>query len=352
MDAEGVSYGAENDTEVRRGRLIEMVRTADRIVRINTWVHPGESVLILCDHEVSPMIVEALAGQVYVADGIPVTLWMQPQHVHGAEPPPPVAAALAAADVIYAVVSKSVTHTRAVQEAVAGGARYLGFSNITEDAFIHGAATCDPNILREIGSKIQDRLRGSSDIRVTSPSGTDVTFSLEGRSVTVADSILPEVRMDGAPRRFPDGGRMFPDGEVYCCPLEDSVSGRIVIDRWMQGIGIVHEPIVWELRDGVCEEISGGAQAALLRQLIDEQGDKYSRRIGEFAVGINPAARPDGNPHREGKKLLGSVHFALGTGTVCGGKFQSSLHLDGVMSPPRIEVDGEVLLDAGTLVEG
>jgi leucyl aminopeptidase (aminopeptidase T) len=136
---------------------------------------------------------------------------------------------------------------------------------------------------------------------------------------------------------------MFPDGEVYGCPLEDTVQGTIVIDRWMQGIGILDEPITWHMRDGVCERISGGAQAAALERLVDEQGDEYARRIGEFAIGINPAALPEGNPHREGKKTLGSVHFALGTGTVCGGIFQSSIHLDGVMQPPRIEIDARCL---------
>jgi leucyl aminopeptidase (aminopeptidase T) len=348
METEAASYGAEHDTAVRTGRMVEMMRTAYHIVHVNTWVRPGESVLILCDHEVSPMIVNALAGQVYAADGEPLTLSMRPQGVHGAEPPPPVTAALAAADVIYAVVSKSVTHTQAVQDAIAGGTRYIGFSNITEDAFIRGAATCDPRVLREIGDKVRAGLQDSSLIRVRSPLGTDVTFSLAGREIMVADSIVPEAKP--GPRRFSDGGRMFPDGEVYCCPLEDSVNGRIVIDRWMQGIGVLREPIVWDFRDGYCVDISGGGQAESLRHIIDEHGDEYSRRVGEFAIGINPNARTDGNPHREGKKVLGSCHFALGTGTVCGGIFQSTLHLDGLLSPPTIDADGQTVLDAGKLV--
>jgi hypothetical protein len=48
--------------------------------------------------------------------------------------------------------------------------------------------------------------------------------------------------------------------------------------------------------------------------------------------------------------VLGSCHFALGTGTVCGGIYQSAIHLDGVLIPPKIEVDGAVLFDAGVLV--
>jgi leucyl aminopeptidase (aminopeptidase T) len=343
MQGEAASYGAEADTAVRSGRLVEVLRTAHRIVTVNTRVQPGDTVLVLCDHEVSPMIVDALAGQVYAADGVPVVMRMQPQDIHGAEPAAPVAAALAAADIAFAVVSKSITHTRALQDAVAAGTRYLGFSNITEDAFIHGAATADPRVLRATGHAIRDSLEASRQVRVRSAGGTDVTFSLQGRPIMVGDSILPEPPSDGMIRVFSDGGRMFPDGEVYCCPLEDTVNGRIVVDRWMQGVGVLSEPIVWEFADGICTEISGGAQAGALARLIDDQGDEHSRRLGEFALGTNPAARMDGNPHREGKKLLGSAHFALGTGTVCGGIFQSSLHLDGLLSAASVEVDGEPL---------
>jgi leucyl aminopeptidase (aminopeptidase T) len=61
-------------------------------------------------------------------------------------------------------------------------------------------------------------------------------------------------------------------------------------------------------------------------------------------------ARPDGNPHREGKKILGAVHFALGTGLSTGGIYKSTLHLDGSISPPKIYVDDDLFFDEGRLL--
>ncbi len=351
MGASAWSFGADQDTGVRSLRCLEMNRVAHAIATVNTWIQPGENVAIVCDPEVSPMIVEALATQVYVVGGNPVIITIAGQTVHGAELPKPVANALKGADAIYAVVSKSISHTVAVREARMSGVRYLGFSNITEEAFLHGAATADWSVVKKIGDAVKENLRDSADVRVVSRLGTDVTFSLAGRPVSVSNSILPRnagASADG--KHLPDNGRMFPDGEVYCCPLEDSVNGRIVVDRWIQGVGILDAPVTWAFRDGKCVDISGGPQARILVDLLEREGDEYSRRLGEFAVGINPNARFDGNPHREGKKLLGGVHFALGTGTICGGIYQSTLHLDGTLTPPQIYANRKLFFDEGKLI--
>jgi leucyl aminopeptidase (aminopeptidase T) len=331
--------------------MIDMARIAHQIVTVNSWVRVGEAVLIICDHEVSPMIVEALAQQVYVVGALPLVMRMPSQAVHGQELPAAVAAAMRQVQVTYAVVSRSITHTRASQEARKAGVRNLGFSNITEDAMLHGAATADPLVLREIGAKLRTRLLNSKSVRVTSDLGTDVVFSVAGRRVRVGDGVIPQDAGYGLPSdNLPDNSRMFPDGEVYCCPLEETVEGTIVIDRWVQGIGVLTEPMTWRFQSGKCVSISGGFQALALERLLTDRGDQYSHYLGEFAIGTNPSARSDGNPHREGKKVLGAVHFALGTGINTGGKYQSTLHLDGTMSPPRIFIDNDLIFDRGHLL--
>jgi leucyl aminopeptidase (aminopeptidase T) len=350
MSAEAASFGTEYDTGVRAWRALELGRVAHRIVTVNSWIQPSETVVIVCDPEVSPLIIEALATQVYVAGGLPVVLTFPGQGVHGEDLPPAVAAAMKAADVVYAAVSKSITHTVALQDARKAGVRYLGFSNITEDAFVRGAASADPNVVRKIGEKVRDKLFGCANVRVTSELGTDLRLSLEGRHVRVRNGIIPREYEPVHGKEVPDNGRMFPDGETNCCPVEESVNGTFVIDRWIQGIGVLSEPVTWTFKDGECVDIAGGIEADRLVALLERDGDEHSRNVGEFAVGINPSARLDGNPHREGKKILGSVHLALGTGIPSGGRFQSTLHLDGLISPPRIYADDTLFLEDGKLV--
>jgi leucyl aminopeptidase (aminopeptidase T) len=252
---------------------------------------------------------------------------------------------MAAADVIVAPVSRSITHTKAktnILDRPDAKVRYIGLSSITEDAMIRGAATANMDEVSRIGEALAKVLRTGREVRITSDFGTDATFALDNsRRVKVADGIA----------RDPGVGKMFPDGEVNLCPIEESTEGVIVIDRWMQGIGLIQDkPIRWEFKKGRCVSISGGVEAAALDRLIEEEGDEYSYYIGEFAVGINPNARLNGNPHREGKKIMGHVHMALGTGAAVGGKFRSSLHLDGVQLRPVVYVDGKKVVEGGKIL--
>lgn len=343
--SEAVGVADLQDTATRSGRYGDIVNTCFRVMKDCFGLKKGENVAIITDTEVSPLIALGFSTATHILDGRPVTLVMAPQVVHGVEPPKAVAAAMAAADIIVAPVSRSITHTRAktdVLDQADSKVRYIGLSSITEDAMIHGAATADLNEVHRIGEALAKVLRKGREVRITSEFGTDATFALDNsRRVKVADGFARE----------PGIGKMFPDGEVNLCPIEESVEGVIVIDRWMQGIGIIQDkPIRWEFKNGRCISITGGAEAAALKRLIEDEGDENSYYIGEFAVGINPKARINGNPHREGKKIMGHVHMALGTGAALGGKLRSTLHLDGVQLHPVVYVDGQKVVENGKIL--
>lgn len=69
----------------------------------------------------------------------------------------------------------------------------------------------------------------------------------------------------------------------------------------------------------------------------------------EFAIGTNPNARLIGNL-AEDKKLLGTVHFAIGDNKSLGGVVESSVHLDGLMLKPTVLIDEKALVKAGRLL--
>ena len=105
-------------------RNIQMAKGAHTVVNRCAKVKPGETVLIVT--EPSRMsIAEELGAAVCAAGGEPVFCSILPRERDGQEPPAPVAAAMKAADVFLCVVGKSITHTQAVKEAVAQGARGL-----------------------------------------------------------------------------------------------------------------------------------------------------------------------------------------------------------------------------------
>ena len=106
------------DFAEKLGRLSYIIRTANRLVRDCAWVQPGDEVVIITDADVSPLITHALAGEVLAVGGVPNILEMPIQDVHGNEPGLTTQAACMAADVIFGAVSKSLTHTKAIQDAL------------------------------------------------------------------------------------------------------------------------------------------------------------------------------------------------------------------------------------------
>jgi leucyl aminopeptidase (aminopeptidase T) len=333
------------DTGFKPGRLVALQRNARILVERTLEVKKGQQVCIVADTEVSPLLAWTVAGEVAAAGGIPSVVSWEANARPGMDVPAPVGAALLAADAIVACVSRSISFSKAIQEAyLVRGIPYVVMSNATEDMLMRGAATADVDVVAAIGHRTRDALNQGTKVRVTTPHGTDVTFDTTGRPWYSYSSF------------FEDGAKaaVFPGGEVNTCPDEHSGEGRIVIDSFMMEIGRIREPIVWELREGRIVSIEGGEEARRLERLLADHGDENSRWIGELSVGTNYAARTIGSA-LEDKQVYGHVHVALGTGVSAPDglykrRYTSTLHLDGVMSSPTVTVDGTVVVRDGEIL--
>jgi leucyl aminopeptidase (aminopeptidase T) len=333
------------DSMPRLGRLIPLAQTAAVLVRDTLGLAGGEEVCIVTDTEVSPLVYYGLAGAICAAGASCSVVVMPPLLVPSAEPPRAVAAAMTECDYLLGCASRSITHSRACHAAyVERGVKYVVMSNATEDMLIRGAATADFEVVRDISLRTREELNSGTSIHITSPGGTDVTFDTTGR---------PFFPYYG---RFEDGATItiFPGGEVNTTPLEDSGEGTIVFDEFMMEVGLLRDPIVWSLHEGRITSITGGTEASQLEEIIETRGDEYSRYIGELSVGTNYAARSVGSA-LEDKQVYGRVHIACGTGLSAAdgsyrAKYQSSLHLDGVMSRPTVTVDGREVVRDGVII--
>ncbi|MFB6184798.1 MAG: aminopeptidase [Haloarculaceae archaeon] len=314
------------DTADKNGRLQEIIQNVHKIL---DWRLDGdeESALVVVDTETSPMIYQTIAG-VLSTLGVETTISIiAQQDGQNSEPPAEVGEAAKRSDVIINLGKSALFHSDAMQHAVQDlGAAYLYLADTTENYFTRGAVDADPAKLDEFTRRIADILQSSDRIRVTSPQGTDVEF-----------------RVDGS-RQSPFVG--YPAGETPLCPIEESVDGTVVVDSYMMGVGLVEEPIVWDVEGGRIREICGGREARKLRRFIEKHGDENSRWIAEFAVMTNEMARPNGI-YIEHLSVGGGTHFALGNGTSLGGKYDSEIHLDGAQLEPTVTVDGETLVEAG-----
>ena len=314
------------DTAPKHGRLQKIIEHQHKIL---DWNLDGDesTALVVADTETSPLISQSMAGVLSTLGVEPTVSIIQEQDAPNMEPPAQVGEAAKHPDVIVNLGTHALLHSDAMQDAIHDrDVVYLYLADTTEDYFTRGAVEADPAALDEFTDRVHDVLRTGDHVHVTTPQGTDVTFRVD-----------PD-------RRFPLTG--YPAGEAPMCPVEESVDGTVVVDSYMMGVGLVEDPIVWEVDAGWIEEIRGGREAQVLRDVIDEHGDENSRWIAEFSMMTNPHARPNGI-YIEHLSVGGGTHFALGNGQSLGGRYDSSIHLDGAQLEPTVRVDGETIIEDG-----
>lgn len=313
--------------------------TAARVVNDCLGLKPHEGFLLVTDDQTAPDVAEAIISAARSIGNDAVHARVRTRATSGAEPPAPVAAAMAAADVCLCVTGRSMYHTNAKGRAQAAGTRGCFNAPPRLDTWTDGAMTADFLEIRATAVRLADRLRAGDRVRVTSPSGTDVTVSLGGRE--------PRGWYSGIVRE-PGEISAFPGGEVSFPPLEGTSEGTIVLETVMTDLGQLTEPILITVRAGVAVDIEGGDDAQRLLSLID--GVEGARNIGELGIGLNSAARVT-DEITETKKRLGTAHFALGDNAGgYGGVVECDLHLDGMVMDATVAIDGEIVVTDGTVL--
>jgi leucyl aminopeptidase (aminopeptidase T) len=90
--------------------------------------------------------------------------------------------------------------------------------------------------------------------------------------------------------------------------------------------------------------MADAAEAAVLATL--DAGGASGRVLAELGIGTNPAATLSGNI-LEDEKVIGTAHVAFGTNISFGGANASTVHIDGMLLEPTVELDGRSLVSDG-----
>lgn len=296
-------------------------------------IKPAEEVLIIID-EKTRQIGEALFSAARSLGAEAVLVEMLEREAHGSEPPDIVALAMKSAAVVIAPTSKSLTHTKARREATESGVRIASMPTITEE-IMSRTMSADYATIKVSSEKFRDVLSQGSEVWLTTPAGTDLTLSITGRQALADTGSLHEKGAFGN----------LPAGEACLAPVEGTASGIAVIDGTMAGIGPIKTAIKLEIKDGYVAEISGGAEAKALSELLAGKGDEV-RNIAELGIGTNEKATPSGSL-LEDEKILGTVHIGLGDNIAFGGSVKAPMHLDGIMFNPTLVIDGKTVIKDG-----
>ena len=261
--------------------------------------------------------------------------------VDNEEPAAPVSAAMKRADVVFLPVTRALAHTRATQEAIELGARVLSMTAFTERMMREGGLFTDFRARRPLCERIAVELTTARTVRVTNPAGTDLTLTIAGRRGNSHSCIL-----DGP------GFTAVPNIEANIAPVEGTTEGTLVVDGSIPyyGVGVVEEPVAFEILNGFVGPISGGDQATFLEELLARQDDAWVYNIAQFAVGLNPDCTEFTGEMLNDEGINGTIHIGVGTSANLGGDVRAKTHFDAVIRSPSVWLDGRQVLAEGEIL--
>lgn len=319
-------------------RSMLMARGARTVVEVCTGVKSGERVLIVTEPD-KMSIAEAVAAEVYAVGAEPVVAVMLPRGVDGQEPPEMIALAMKGSDAFIAVVGKSITHTDAVKAACRNGSRGVVLTQFTEEMMARGGIEADFTQIVPVCKEMAKALQGAESIRLTTPYGTDLTFSARGRRGNAMYCMVNEGEFCPVPTV-----------EANVSPLEGTSNGVIVANASIPylGIGLLEENVVCRVENGRIISIDGGRQAKILSEDLKGKGDVNVYNIAEMGIGMNPKCRFVGFM-LEDEGVEGSVHIGIGTSITLGGNVKTACHYDLIMTGATIVTDGRYVMREGCM---
>lgn len=174
--------------------------------------------------------------------------------------------------------------------------------------------------LRELLFPLRELMENTDKVRIIAKD-TDITFSIKGLFIYASE-----------------GKVNVPDGEICTNTVQGSANGHITYNIPSPYQGFVFTNVRLELKDGVIIKANAN-DTKRINEILDI--DYGARRIGEFAIGVNPNMTTPITDILFDEKMTGSLHFTPGNG----GENTSAIHWDLVQSHLPEYGGGEIWFD-------
>jgi leucyl aminopeptidase (aminopeptidase T) len=217
-------------------------------------------------------------------------------------------------------------------------AKTYGFDFEKWKRVVTAASAVDPAEMNRFGNKLKRTLERGKHMRITTKSGTDISFDLGNRKGFVFTPSLTKANMDKG--LF---GVSIPAGDVSIAPIERSVKGKVFFDVPQPSVGKLVEGMRWTFKDGRVKSFTAKKNVKALKGIWDKgHGDKD--RLAWVSFGINPKGKVG---YLENYLVMGAVTLGLGDNEDLGGKNRSNAGASATMAKATVEVDGKVILKNG-----
>ncbi len=204
-------------------------------------------------------------------------------------------------------------------------AQAAGMSTEAFENLFFEVCTMDYRKMARSMAQLERRMNRTDRVRIKGP-GTDLSFSIKGMGA-----------------RMCKGDRNIPDGEVFSCPVKDSINGHIQFNAPTLYSGTKFENVRLEFKEGKIAEATANNTKRLNEILDTDPGARYT---GEFSLGLNPYIL---NPMCDilfDEKIAGSLHLTPGQAyEECDNGNRSAVHWDMVLIQRPEWGGGEVWFD-------
>jgi aminopeptidase len=208
-------------------------------------------------------------------------------------------------------------------------AQQAGLSTEKFEDFYFRVCTLDYARLTPGMEALAALMRKTDRVHLKGP-GTDLKFSIKGIGAKECGGL-----------------RNIPDGEVFSCPVKDSVEGVVQYNAPTVYLGTSFDSIRLVFKNGKIVKATANNTKRLNEILDSDDGARY---IGEFALGFNPHILEPMRDILFDEKIAGSFHFTPGQAYEdCGNGNKSQVHWDMVCIQRPDYGGGEVWFD-GKLV--
>ena len=173
-------------------------------------------------------------------------------------------------------------------------AQQANMSTEAFENFFFDVCTFDYSKFNPGMSNLQTRMQNADKIHIKGDD-TDLHFSIKDIGAVACG-----------------GTHNIPDGEVFSCPIKDSVQGHIQFNAPTIYRGTDFDGIRLEFKDGKIVDAIANSDASTeaLNEILDS--DDGARYIGEFAIGFNPYVVQPMRDILFDEKIGGSFHFTPG----------------------------------------
>jgi aminopeptidase len=170
-------------------------------------------------------------------------------------------------------------------------AQLAGMSTEAFEDFYFEVCTLDYRKLQPGMKGLQRLMEKTNRVEIKGP-GTDLHFSIKGIPAVICG-----------------GDRNIPDGEVFSCPVRDSVEGHVTFNAPSIYQGTGFDGIRLEFKSGKVVDATSN-ETKKLNEILDS--DPGARYIGEFSLGFNPRVLQPMRDILFDEKIAGSFHLTPG----------------------------------------